>query len=69
MPPANASDTPASPLPEQVSFEAAFRAHAPYVWRLLRRLGVPEADAEDACQEVFLVVHKKLASGGTEENP
>lgn len=61
MPPANASDTPASPLPEQVSFEAVFRAHAPYVWRLLRRLGVPEADAEDACQEVFLVVHKKLA--------
>jgi len=52
---------PASPLPEQISFEAVFRAHAPYVWRLLRRLGVSEADAEDACQEVFLVVHKKLA--------
>lgn len=61
MPPTNASDTPASPLPEQVGFEAVFREHAPYVWRLLRRLGVREADVEDACQEVFLVVHKKLA--------
>jgi len=47
MPPANASDTPASPLPEQVSFEAVFRAHAPYVWRLLRRLGAREAAAHE----------------------
>lgn len=54
-------------LPEQVTFEAAFRAHAPCVWRLLRRQGLREAEAEDACQEVFLVVHKKLADfrGGT----
>lgn len=42
------------------SFEAIFRAHAPYVWRVLRRLGVPPADVEDVCQEVFLVVHRKL---------
>lgn len=61
MPSTNATDTPANPLPERMSFEAVFRAHAPYVWRLLRRLGVTEADAEDTCQEVFLVVHKKLA--------
>ncbi|MEM7604408.1 MAG: RNA polymerase sigma factor [Myxococcota bacterium] len=30
-----------------------------YAWRLLRYLGVPEADLEDALQEVFLVVHRK----------
>ncbi|RLB57110.1 MAG: RNA polymerase subunit sigma [Deltaproteobacteria bacterium] len=37
-----------------------FRDHAPYVWRVLRKLGVPEAEVEDLCQEVFVVVHRKL---------
>jgi RNA polymerase sigma-70 factor (ECF subfamily) len=41
-------------------FAEVFREHAPYVWRVLRRLGVREADAEDLCQEVFVVVHRKL---------
>lgn len=36
-----------------------FREHAPYVWRALRRLGVHEADVEDVCQEVFLVVLRR----------
>jgi len=31
-----------------------------YVWRVVRRLGVPSADAEDVTQEVFLVVLRKL---------
>lgn len=39
---------------------AVFRDHAPYVWRVLRKLGIPEAEAEDLCQEVFVVVHRKL---------
>jgi RNA polymerase sigma-70 factor, ECF subfamily len=43
-------------------FAALFLAHASFVWRVLRRLGVPEADAEDVLQEVFLVVHHKLPS-------
>ena len=38
-----------------------FHAHAAYVWRVLRRMGVAEADVEDLCQEVFLVVLRKLA--------
>jgi RNA polymerase sigma-70 factor (ECF subfamily) len=37
-----------------------FRAHADFVWRGLRRLGVPEADADDALQEVFMVVARRL---------
>jgi len=41
-------------------FADLFLAHASFVWRVLRRLGVPDADAEDALQEVFLVVHRKL---------
>ena len=31
------------------------------VWRGLRRLGVPEICIEDAVQDVFLVVHRRLA--------
>lgn len=37
-----------------------FREYAPFTWRALRRLGIPEADVEDVCQEVFVVVHRKL---------
>jgi RNA polymerase sigma-70 factor (ECF subfamily) len=34
--------------------------HADFVWRSLQRLGVRESDLEDAMQEVFIVVHRKL---------
>lgn len=37
-------------------------AHAPAVWRVLRRNGVPEADADDAVQKVFLVMSRKIES-------
>ncbi len=37
-----------------------FKEHGPYVWRVLRRLGVRESDVEDVCQEVFVVVHRRL---------
>jgi RNA polymerase sigma-70 factor, ECF subfamily len=40
--------------------ELIFRAHADFVWRALRRQGVPEADIEDAVQEVFMVVYRKV---------
>jgi RNA polymerase sigma-70 factor, ECF subfamily len=36
------------------------REHGVFVWRTLRRLGVREADIDDVCQEVFVVVHRKL---------
>jgi RNA polymerase sigma-70 factor (ECF subfamily) len=38
--------------------EALFRQHAPFVARFLARLGVPAEQAQDALQEVFLVVHR-----------
>ena len=31
-----------------------------FVWRLMRRLGVPSASAEDATQDVFIVADRKL---------
>jgi RNA polymerase sigma-70 factor (ECF subfamily) len=34
--------------------------HFDFIWRSLRRLGVREADVDDAAQEVFLVAARKL---------
>jgi RNA polymerase sigma-70 factor, ECF subfamily len=44
------------------AFEAIFREEGPYVMRTLRFLGVRDASIEDVCQEVFMVVHKRLDS-------
>jgi RNA polymerase sigma-70 factor (ECF subfamily) len=41
-------------------FEAIVSEHGPYLWRVLRRLGVRAADIEDVWQETFIVVHRKL---------
>ena len=38
-----------------------FEDHAEFVWRSLRRLGMAHADIEDALQEVFVVVHRRIA--------
>jgi RNA polymerase sigma-70 factor (ECF subfamily) len=40
-------------------FARLFAAEAPRVWRVLRRLGIAQADLEDVCQEVFLVVYQR----------
>ena len=37
-----------------------YRAHFYFVWRNARRLGVPEANLDDAVQDVFIVVHRRL---------
>jgi len=41
---------------------AVYRENAGFVWASLQRLGVRDADLEDVLQEVFVVVHKRLAS-------
>ena len=43
-----------------MDFDAVVAEHGPYVWRVLRRLGVRPADVEDVWQETFIVVHRKL---------
>jgi RNA polymerase sigma-70 factor (ECF subfamily) len=47
-----------------LEFDAVVAEHGPYVWRVLRRLGVRAADVDDVWQETFIVVHRKL--GGFE---
>jgi RNA polymerase sigma-70 factor (ECF subfamily) len=48
------------PPPATLDFETLYREHFVFVWRSLYRLGVREADVPDACQEVFLVAHRRL---------
>jgi RNA polymerase sigma-70 factor (ECF subfamily) len=48
---------PLRPIPK---FETVFSELAPYVMRMLPRLGVAPSDVEDVCQEVFVTVHAKL---------
>jgi RNA polymerase sigma-70 factor (ECF subfamily) len=43
------------------TFRALFDAHIVFVWHVLRRHGVAERDLSDGCQEVFLVLHRRLA--------
>jgi RNA polymerase sigma-70 factor (ECF subfamily) len=43
------------------AFSAVYTAHVRFVWRVLRTLGVPEPQIEDAVQDVFVVVHRRLA--------
>ena len=54
------SEPGGSPPEDPVSIQQAYEQHFEFVWRSLRRLGVPEGMAEDAVQEVFLVAHRKL---------
>lgn len=66
-----ASPRPSSPAPIGVGlggsraasaprFEDVYEAHAAFVFRNLRRLGVPERSLDDAVQDVFVVVHRRL---------
>lgn len=50
----------ADPEPGVPSLEEAYRANHEFVWRSVRRLGVPSEHADDATQEVFMVVARRL---------
>lgn len=41
---------------------ALVRAHLGFVWRALRRFGVPDADAPDATQQVFIAATARMGS-------
>jgi RNA polymerase sigma-70 factor, ECF subfamily len=44
------------------ALQALLRCHFDGVWRLLRRLGLPQADADDAAQQVFIIACRRFAS-------
>ncbi|WP_232380068.1 RNA polymerase sigma factor [Polyangium fumosum] len=59
-----ALSSPLSVAPVDGEAAARFRAirdeHFEFVWRSVRRLGVPDADADDAAQQVFIVLSRRL---------
>jgi RNA polymerase sigma-70 factor (ECF subfamily) len=64
-----AADEPPEPLDEAfppapartpARANALVVQHFDFVWRLLRRMGVPEADVDDAAQQVFIVASNRL---------
>jgi len=78
LPVATVSRLGAPSLPEQPTrmvsprtdrnqrLSSAVSLHYDSVWRMLRRLGVPEADADDAAQRVFLALDSRLADVAVE---
>ena len=46
---------------EALGFEDVYRAEFSFVWRSAKRLGLVDAALDDAVQEVFVVVHRRLA--------
>jgi RNA polymerase sigma-70 factor (ECF subfamily) len=61
-----APDTEGMSVP---SLEALYREHFQFVWRTARRLGVQQAQLDDAVQDVFMVVHRQLASYEPRQSP
>lgn len=49
--------------PEQppVRFSDVYDAYLDFVWSMVRRLGVPPSQLEDAVQDTFVVVYRRLA--------
>jgi RNA polymerase sigma-70 factor, ECF subfamily len=46
--------------PATLDVRVVYEDRADFVWMALQRLGIRSADLEDAFQEVFLVVHRRL---------
>lgn len=48
--------------PEVPAFLSVYRQYFDFVWSMVRRLGVEPESQDDLVQEVFIVIHAKLAS-------
>ncbi|HXX30480.1 MAG TPA: sigma-70 family RNA polymerase sigma factor [Myxococcaceae bacterium] len=62
MPPAALALAKMADVPTAPDFAEAYDAEFEAVWLYLRRLGVPEADVEDAVHDVFVVAHRRYAT-------
>ena len=48
------------PVRTWADFEALYREHFRFVWRIVRRLGIDGEQVDDVVQDVFVVVHRRL---------
>ena len=55
---AHALETPAAA--DVPAFDDIYEAHVGFVWRVLRTFGLTDGQLEDAVQDVFVVVHRRL---------
>ena len=53
---------PANDATRTWTFDEVYDENFPFVWRSVRRLGVVDSAVDDVVQDVFLVVHRRLAS-------
>jgi RNA polymerase sigma-70 factor, ECF subfamily len=54
-------DTPDSAeVSERLDFDRVYESMVQYVWSVVCRMGVPQSDAEDVVQEVFVTVYRRL---------
>jgi RNA polymerase sigma-70 factor (ECF subfamily) len=53
-----AAEVPAEQVPRLTRL---IEAQYPFVWRLLRRIGFAESDADDVAQQVFVTVSRRIA--------
>ena len=56
-----ASEAPEVALPAAAGIDVIYEEQFDFVWRMARRLGVPESAADDVVQDTFVVLHRRLA--------
>ncbi len=66
VPSLDSPETGAVPVPETgrreaLAFAEVYRTHFEFVWGSARALGVPLSALDDVAQEIFVVVHRRLA--------
>lgn len=59
--PAPASETSVADAQGEPTFDDVYDANVDFVWRSARRLGIGDHAVDDVVQQVFLVVHRRLA--------
>jgi RNA polymerase sigma-70 factor, ECF subfamily len=55
-----ATDPPEARPLTTARFDAVYDAHIDFVWRSVRRLGVPDAAADDVVQAILVVIFRRL---------
>jgi RNA polymerase sigma-70 factor, ECF subfamily len=61
-PPSGEPPLDATSAPPRLAFLDVYEELFPFVWRIAKRRGVPASALDDVCQDVFVVVHQRLAS-------
>jgi RNA polymerase sigma-70 factor (ECF subfamily) len=58
---ATSDERPVPVVRSVLSFDEVYDRHFRFVWRVLRASGLPPSMVEDAAQDVFVVVHRRLS--------